>query len=1034
MGRSLFRQKSLWAFMMLMFSVMSLQGQESRTDVKGSVLNTSGKPVEGVMIDVSLADNPLESFFVMTDQNGNFRIEDLSPELVYNFAFEQIGYEPYFIDGFQVKSGENNTIIIRLNEAAMFEETVIIGYGDSKRKDLTTSIAKLNTDDVSQRNLGSAQQVLQGQIAGVNLTVSNGTPGGKSRVSIRGVSSINGDNEPLYVIDGIILSKSDASYNYSGEFVQDPLSMINSSDIESIDVLKDAAATAIYGSRGANGVIIINTKKGRKGKTSFNFNQVSGIQIMPEKLDLLNSEQYIAMQTEAVNNYNQDFGYAPGQSGFIDINNVLGVVPDPLKDIYWQDLIIRNSAASTQTDFSASGGNDVLRYFNSVGYSHMEGMIKNSSLTRYSLRSNVEYTPNDRFRLGFNLSGNYTKSTSVPNGNQGTALFQRSLEQRPYDSPYLADGSFAVGGKDILRHNGVLILETDHTYDKNYQALVNLFGSYNFWDNFVFHTSYNSELRIGHGHRRQEIGHPYNGSKGWINDTRGTRYSQTFDNTISYDKTFGDLIDLNAMIGHSFFKEDYSFNSVTGSQFPSNDFQHIGAATIVTGNEGFSEYAIESYFGRVNLGIADRYLLSGSLRYDGSSKFNQDNRFDYFPSVSAAWIISRENFMQSLDFISFMKFRGSWGQTGNQDGIGNYAYFPLAQGGYNYDGTTGLAVTSIGNPDLKWEVISQTNFGLDLSLFNNRLNLTYDYFVKESEDLLYNVPVLQTSGFSNMTKNIGTMENRGHEISLESRNIQRENFSWTTHFNISFIENKVLSLLGDDEIVVGGWNAIIEGQPLGVFFGYVHDGIYQTDSEIPQGMYNQGARAGDIRFADINGDGQINSSDRKVIGSPYADYFGGITNSFRIKNFDISLFATFSVGNDIASAWRSGLDHLGGTDYNNLLESYENRWTGPGTSNWTPKATKSSWNGRNSSYYIEDGSYLRIKNLTIGYSLPESFIGNSVFEGVRVFASLNNLATITNYSGYDPEASSGTNANSFGIDNLVTPQPRSFLLGVNLKF
>lgn len=1022
----------LWA--MTFFMVVGLKAQEIENTVKGVVLSANGKPVSNVMIDVADASGQSTSNFITTDEKGNFVLTNLNANETYNFVFEHFDFETYYIDNFQLGTKEKNSLVIRLNEVAQLEETVIIGYGDSKRKNLTTSISKLNTDDVSSRNVTSAQQVLQGQVAGVNLSVSNGTPGGKSRVSIRGVSSINGDNEPLYVIDGIILSKSDASYNFSGEFVQDPLSMINSADIESIDVLKDAAATAIYGSRGANGVIIINTKKGRKGKTAFQFSQLSGIQTMPQKLDLLNSQQYIALQNEAVTNYNQDFGYTQGMPGFIDINKVLGVVPDPLRDIYWQDLIIRSAAHSTQTDFSASGGNDNLRYFNSIGYSEQEGMIKKSSLRRYSVRSNVEYTPNDKINLGFNISGSFTKSTSVPNGNQGTALFQRSLEQRPYDSPYLADGSFAVGGKDILRHNGVLILERDHTFDKNYQALVNVYGSYNFLKNLSFNTSYNSELRMGHGHRRQEIGHPYNGGRGWINDSRGTRYGQTIDNTLSYNNSFADVFDVNAMVGHSFFREDYSFNSVTGSQFPSNEFQHINAATIVTGNEGFSEYAIESYFGRLNLGYKDKYLVSGSLRYDGSSKFNKKNRFSYFPSASVAWVVSEENFMENLGFINFFKFRGSWGKTGNQDGIGNYAYFPLAEGGFNYDGSTGLSVTSMGNQDLKWEIITQTNFGVDLSLFKNRINLTYDYFIKESDDLLYNVPVLQTSGFSNMTKNIGTMENRGHEFSLESKNIIRDNFSWSTLFNISFIDNKVISLLGEEEIVVGGWNAIIEGQPLGVFFGFQHDGLYQNDSEVPQNLYNQGVRAGDIRFADLNGDGQINSSDRTVIGSPYADYFGGITNNFKIHNFDISLFATFSVGNEIASAWRTGLDHLGGTDYNNLLESFEDRWTGPGTSNWTPRATKGSWNMKNSSYYIEDGSYFRIKNLTIGYSFPDSFLGQSFLDNVRIFASINNIATFTKYSGYDPEASSGTNANSFGIDNLVTPQPRSFLLGINLKF
>ncbi|QCX53479.1 TonB-dependent receptor [Elizabethkingia sp. JS20170427COW] len=917
-----------------------------------------------------------------------------------------------------------------LSSTKAIDEVIVIGYGSSKKKSLTSSIYKLNTKDVDQRNVSTVSQLLQGQVSGVNLTASNGTPGSKNRVSIRGISSINGDNEPLYVVDGIILSKSAASYNYSGEFQQDPLSLINPSDIESVEVLKDAAATAIYGSRGANGVIIINTAKGKKGLPRFGFSQLSGFGLMPKKIKLLSSSQYIDLQKEAVENYNTDFGYTPSDANYIKIDRVLGKVPTPLKDIGWQDLIIRSASLSTQTDFSVSGGNDKVKYFNSLGYANQEGMIKESSLKRYSLRSNIEYKPNDFINLGFNIAGNYTDSSSIPNGDQGTALFQRSLEQRPYDSPYLSDGSYAVGGKDILRHNALLILAKDHTSDKNYQALMNFYGSIKFWKNFIFKTSYNAELRLGHGNRRQMIGHPYNGGKGWINDQRNTNYAQTFDNTLSYSNKIGEF-SIDALIGHSFFKNDYTYNSVTGQNFPSDEFKHINAATIVTGSESKSEYAIESYFSRVSLDYSKKYYFSGSIRKDGSSRFGRDNRYDYFPSLSFGWAFSEENFLQDSQFISFGKLRFSWGKTGNQDGIGNYDYFALAQGGYNYNNLTGISITNPGNKDLRWETNTQTNLGVDLTLWNGRVSLTYDYFNKKSEDLLYNVPTLQTSGFSSMTKNIGKMSNKGHEFSISTKNINHQNFSWDTSLNMSFIKNKVESLLGNDRIEIGGWHTIIEGQSLGTFLGYQHDGIYQSREEIPDSLYKIGVRPGDIRFADLDSNGIINSADKTIIGNPNPDFYGGVTNRFRYKNFDLSILATFSVGNDIVAVWRTGLDHLGGTDYNNILESYENRWMGSGTSNWVPRATKSSWNMKNSSYYIEDGSYIRIKNITLGYSLPLKDIGISK---IRLFMSINNLFTFTKYSGYDPEAASGTDAKTFGIDNLVTPQSKSFLFGINMNF
>ncbi len=1008
-------------------------GAQKLSQVKGTVVSPSGKTVNNVEVTAVSKDAPSQTFSTKTNDKGVFVMENLPSGKEYNFIFKSKEFPMSQIDNFLIKSDENNSIMMRMEKTSSIDEVVVVGYGDRKKKQLTSSISKLNTEAVEQRNVSTSSQMLQGQVAGVNLTTANGTPGSKNRVSIRGISSINGDNEPLYVIDGIILSKSSASYNYSGEFQQDPLSLINPSDIESMDVLKDAAATAIYGSRGANGVIIINTKKGKKGATKFSLNQLTGFGMMPKKLKLLNSQQYINMQTEATNNYNTDFGYTPTSPGYMDVNKVLGNVPKDLKDINWQDLIIRSAAISTQTDFSVSGGNDKIKYFNSIGYANQEGSINKSGLKRYSFRSNIDYKPDQHFELGFNISGNFTESTSIPNGDQGTALFQRSLEQRPYDSPYLADGSYAVGGKDILRHNALIILDKDHTSDKNYQALLNFYGAYKFWKGFTYRLSYNAELRLGHGNRRQEIGHPYNGGQGWINDQRNTNYGQTIDNTLSYDKKLGKL-NVNALVGHSYFRNDYSGNSITGQYFPSNDFKHINAATLVTGTESNSQYAIESYFARTNLTFDNKYMISGSLRYDGSSRFAKNHRYNYFPSASLGWIFSEENFLKDSDFLNFGKLRFSWGKTGNQDGIGNYAYFALAQGGYNYNGNTGLSITSPGNENLKWETNTQTNYGLDLNFFNNRITLGYDYFVKKSQDLLYNVPTLQTSGFSSITKNLGTMTNKGHEISLSTKNINNDNFSWNTNVNISFIKNEVNSLLGGGTLEIGGWNAIIEGQPLGTFWGYQHQGIYQTKEEIPTTLYSQGVRPGDIRYADLDGNGLINSADKTIIGNANPKYFGGMTNQFKYKNFDLSIFTTFSVGNDIAAVWRTGLDHLGGTNYNNILSSYEDRWTGAGTSNWTPRASKGTWNQKNSSYYIEDGSYLRLKNITFGYTLPLSTLKNTTFDKVRLFVSMNNLLTITDYSGYDPEAASVTDARSFGIDNLVTPQSRSFLFGINMNF
>ena len=992
----------------------------------GTITDAEGTPLIGATIKVLGTD-----VSVASNTDGQYRLQ-IAPG-TYTVEVSYISFQTKQQSGVLIQAEASTNLDFTLEDGiGELNEVVVVGYGQNLRRNLTTAVSSVKPEDIAGRNVASANQLLQGQVAGVNLTSSNGTPGGNSRVSIRGVSSINGDNEPLYVIDGIPLSKATASYNFSGEYRQDPLSLINPSDIETIDVLKDAAATAIYGSRGTNGVIIITTKQGKKGTPSVSLNQQSGMSIMPKTLDLLSPSEFIAMQTEATENFNRDMGYSPGSTGFIDIDNVLGVVPDDPYDVNWQDMIIRNQANTHQTDISLSGGNDRVNYFTSGGYQYQEGMIKQSSLRRYSVRNNIDYKPNEVFNFGINLNGNYTKSTSIPNGEQGTALFQRSLEQRPYDRPLLADGSYAVGGKDILRHNALIILEQDHTEDKNFQGLVNVFANVHFLKHFTFRSSYNTELRLGNGHRRQGFEHPYN-PKGYVNDIRNYRYSGTFDNTLTFKNTWDDL-DVEVMAGHSYFEDTYNFNQASGTEFPSDDFKHITSATIQTGDEDAEYYTMESYIGRLSLAYKNRYLLSATARYDGSSKFAKDNRYATFPSVSLGWVFSEESFIKSPDWLSFGKLRLSWGKTGNQDGIGNYAYLPLAAGGYNYNALTGLSVTNIGNPDLMWETSEQKNIGIDLSFLSGRISFSYDYFDKVSDNLLYNVPVLATSGFTSRTSNIGSMQNKGHEFSLSSTNIRREKFQWSTNFNIAFIRNQVTSLIGDDPILIGGWNAIIVGQPLGAMYGYVHQGIYQTLDEIPQTLQDQGVRPGDVRFKDVDDNGIINSEDMQVIGSALPKFNGGLTNTFNIGAFDVSLFTTFSVGNDIASAWRNGLDHMGARDYNALAKTYYERWTGPGSSNTVPRVTKSGYNLKNSSYYVEDASYLRVKSLTLGYRLPNSWTQGIGLNNVRVFATGVNLLTFTGYTGYDPEASMNTDARSYGVDNLVTPQPRSFMLGVNVNF
>lgn len=1008
----------------LLFLLLLITGYTASAQViSGYVMTKQQEPVVGATVMVKGSNRG-----TTTDSVGKFSIKAGQNELL---QFSMVGFVTKELS---VAHQTTANIVLEPNNVGL-NEVLVIGYGENRRRNINSSIARLDPSTVAQRNTSTANDLLQGQLAGVNVTLSNGLPGSASNVNIRGVSSINGDNQPLYIIDGVQISKANATYNPTGEYTQDPLSLINPSDIASIDVLKDAAAAAIYGNRASNGVVIITTKRGANAKPQVTLSQNYGMQLMYKKMKLLTSDQYMALQREAVSNYNTDMNLTPTSSGYIDINKVLGNVPSDYYDVNWQDLVLNDQATTKQTDVSVSAGNKAIKSYLSAGYLQQDGLLKKSSLDRYSIRGNFDFKVNDHIDVGARLAGNYTRSSYEPNGNQGTALLERSLEQRPYDRVYKADGTYNIGGKDILRHNGVQVLATEQNNDRNYDGMFSFFADIKFLKHFTFHSSYNGEIRNGYGFRHLGMLHPYAYGYGATYDDQNVRYVSSFDNTLDYKKSFGNIIDLDVMAGHTFLKDNYKDNEETGTYFPSDDFKYIGDATVITAGGSNTKTALESYIGRLQLNHSDKYSLTATLRRDGSSKFSKENRYDIFPSVAGGWTISNEPFMKATsNILNYAKLRLSWGKTGNQEGIGNFAYLPLAAGGYNYNGQSGLSITTPGNTNLRWETGVQSNAGLDLEFLDGRIAVTYDYFIKNSNHLLYSLPVLSTSGFSSVTNNIGSMRNTGHEIAITSSNIQHADFKWRTRFNISFVKNKVESLIDNKPIPVGSWNAIIVGQPIGVFYGYKELGIYQSLKDIPQEQQALGVRPGDMKFLDVDHNNIINSSDLTTLGSPLPKFYGGLTNNFEYKNFDLSLFMNFSYGNNIAAAWRGTLDDMGTSDYNKIADHYNQRWTGPGTSNFVPRATKSNYNARNSSYFVEDGSYLRLKNLTIGYSIANSALRRINVNSLRFYVSGTNLLTFTKYAGYDPEVNSTLDAKSAGVDLVSTPQALSLLFGLNVNF
>jgi TonB-linked SusC/RagA family outer membrane protein len=610
----------------------------------------------------------------------------------------------------------------------------------------------------------------------------------------------------------------------------------------------------------------------------------------------------------------------------------------------------------------------------------------------------------------------------------------RSLEQRPFDRPYKPDGSYYVGGTaELMRHNTLQILNEEKAYLDNSQFLGNFYADIRFLKNFTFKSSFGTNIIYTHDYMYYMQDHPYSTGSGRLVDRNRHISNILFENVLNYKNHFGRL-DLMALAGHSFQKVSSSDNSIDGRGFPSPSFDVLSVASeIADAYTGLSAYALESYFGRANLSWDNRYLLMLSIRADGSSRFDPDHRFGYFPAASLGWNISRENFwmLPKTD----VKLRLSYGATGNQEGISNYAYQALAGGGYNYNNNSGIAITTFGNNALTWEKATQLDVGMDIILKSGIASFTVDYFNKNTTNLLYDMPIQGTSGFTSITSNIGSMRNHGLEFGINT-NVYLGRVKWTSDFNISFIRNKITSLVGDNSVIsIGANRGLKVGYDIGSFWVYKMLGIYQDDKEVPKPLYDLGIRAGDVKYEDVNGDGNIDINDREIVGSSNPKFFGGWNNTFQFKGFDFSVFLTYSYGADIYAPWRITVSRLGNGYYAFLKDVALDRWTGPGTSNTTPRAIYgNTYNVYNSTRWLEDASYIRLRTLTLGYNLSQRILSKIGFQGLRIYLQGDNLYLLTNYSGLDPEVNDNLDPRFMGDDNLVIPQLRTINVGVNVTF
>lgn len=980
--------------------------------VTGRVTGPDGMELPGVNVVVRGT-----TIGTSTSVEGAYSIEVPGPQATLVFTFLGMTTQQELV-------GDRTVINVRLvTDTRALSEIVVVGYGTQERRDITGAIASADARQIENRPVPNALEAIQGQVAGVQIQSTSGRPGAGMMVRVRGRASIGGAgaNEPLYVIDGVPISNvSDTQIGSAAEPGPSPLANLNPEDIESIQVLKDAAAAAIYGSRASNGVVLITTKRGRAGQPSqINFTTYQGVQTLTRRPDMLNAQQYNMIQREARVNAgaNPDARTLPNGN---PNPNFFPAIGTDASTTDWIDLILRDRSRVSNYTLSASGGGDKTTFYVSGAYFNQDAILREGGFERFSTRFNLDHRATDRLNFGLNMQLGRSHITQTAVDNSIYSPWSQALQSRPDERPFTDEGEFAV----VTTNNPMRLFEPE--YDTEiYSSIGNLFAEYEFLPGLTARTMLGTEI----AYTKDFTYLPTTSFQGAGVGGQGTaanalRVNWLVENTINFQRSLvGDRLGVNAVIGHTYQEDTRERSSVTGRDFPSDAFRYItSAANITSGFSDWTGWGLESLLGRVNLDWDDQFLLSAAVRRDGSSRFGKNNLYGVFPSVAVGWRISALPFMQPLQFLTDLKLRASYGITGNQASIGNFTSIAEIGAGQNYADRSGLGATRIGNPDLRWETTAQANLGLDASFFNNRLNIILDLYNKETRDLLLARPIPRTSGFSSIQENIGSVRNRGFEIGIQSVNVDGA-FRWTTNFNAAFNENEVLALHEDEPIQVGFVSRVAVGQPIGSFF------VIRATGVDPQ--------TGDMIYEDLDGSGTIGDADRQFVGNPFPKWEGGITNRFEFAGFDLSAQIHFSYGNDLYNLQREGIN-----GYTNLGASLANmttdalrRWQNPGDVTDMPRAvtgTPGVLNNRRSSRFVEDGSFARLRNLTVGYTLPANIAGMAALRNARIYLTAQNLFTLTNYSGPDPEVSSSADDRQAGVDQGAIPQLRTITIGLNL--
>ena len=1021
--------------------------QQSGKKVTGTILDASGETIIGANVVEKGTTNG-----TITDFDGKFTLN------VPDNAILLISYIGYSDQEVAV-AGKTSFNITLKEDSELLDEVVVVGYGTMKKSDLTGSVAKLSASSMKDLKVSHPTQALAGQIAGVQVQQQSGMPGAGATIRVRGSGSISASSSPLYVVDGFPLADQN-------------LNSVNPSDIESIEILKDASASAIYGSRAANGVVLVTTKSGKAGKVNISLDAYYGIQQVDRTMNVLNAQEFVTLSKEAFNNNYTD--RVPGASASDPLSarpsgkryRYPAFMDDPAavaalgEGVDWQDEIF-NSAPIQNYQLTITGGDEKTKYMFSGGYFNQEGIIVGSDYERFSARAKVDSKLTSFLKMGINLAPTYMNSNTSPQGHwAGDGVVLAALAISPVtpvkneNGVWLSGVEYALAGDGLVAVPNPLACASEiKNNNSNLRLLGNMYAEVSILDNLILRSTLGADIKEYRDNYFRPSSVPKNGGAAPLpsSDRKARETSQEVinwlnENTLTYKGSFGKH-ELDALLGFTVQKNIYKMNKAEGSDFPNDIIQTINNAKVKTSTSDMNEWSLMSYIGRANYRYDNRYYATASLRIDGSSRFGKNSRYGYFPSGALAWRASQEEFLKDVDWLSDLKVKASVGLTGNNS-IPNYGSIgTVALENYVFGAGTGTVVSgaaqsSFSNADLTWEKTLQYDLGVELSVLNNRIGFSFDWYKRLTTDLLLMVDIPTITGFSKAWQNIGAMENMGFEFGINTTNITTQDLTWTTNLNFSTNSNVVTALGPTGDPIrsnggVGDTHITMIGEPIGNFYGYKQIGVYMNQEDLDNNPKTSSSHVGDVKYEDVNGDGVITPDDRTIIGNNMPTFTWGMTNTLRYKNLDLSIVLQGVHGNEIL--------HLGNRFYGNLECTQNqttealNRWQSeenPGNG-WVPRANTATTGMNNavSSRWVEDGSFVRINNITLGYSLPKQWLERCSMQYARIYFSTQNPFTFTNYSGYNPETSfKQDNVLASGTDYGMYPLAKSFTLGINVTF